>query len=230
MPGLNQTIMKTKLITISAKRLLGIFILLAIAVWIFSMTGCSPAKKLEQAKQRVMLDKKAFTDVGNAFVNLHPCANDTAWKFIKGGTDSIPYPVIAFDSESFKSSLDSLQIAGADDYNNGVEKAFVQGFAEARKQYESKKIAVARPDTLKGTILDKQKLGLLQDQINVLNVQAGITAGQIIEKDRQLAEEKHKYKKLMWWLIGILITEGIGAGIYAYTKFKNPAGIVKKLI
>jgi hypothetical protein len=222
--------MKTKLITISAKRLLGIFILLAIAVWIFSMTGCSPAKKLEQAKQRVMLDKKAFTDVGNAFVDLHPCANDTAWRFIKGGIDSIPYPVIVFDSAALKSFTDSLQIAGADDYNNGVEKAFVEGFDAARKQYENKKIAVPRADTLKGTILDKQKERLLEDQINVLNVQAGITTGQIIEKDRQLSEEKHKYKKLMWWLIGILIAAGIGAGIYAYTKFKNPAGVIKKLI
>jgi Ca2+/Na+ antiporter len=210
--------------------ILKILLLLAFLFWLFSMTSCSPAKKIEQAKQRVMLDKKAFTDVGNAFVDLHPCANDTAWKFIKGGTDSIPYPVIVFDSAALKSFTDSLGIAGADDYNNGVEKAFVQGFAEARKQYESKKIAVPRADTLKGTILDKQKVGLLQDQINVLNVQAGIAAGQIIEKDRQLSEEKHKYKKLMWWLIGILIAAGIGAGIYAYTKFKNPAGVIKKLI
>jgi hypothetical protein len=222
--------MKNLILTIGGKRLLAIFLIIAFLFWLFSMTGCSPAKKLEQAKQRVMLDKKAFTDVGNAFVNLHPCANDTAWKFIKGGTDSIPYPVIVFDSAALKSFTDSLGIAGADDYNNGVEKAFVQGFAEARKQYESKKIAVPRADTLKGTILDKQKVGLLQDQINVLNVQAGIAAGQIIEKDRQLSEEKHKYKKLMWWLIGILIAAGIGAGIYAYTKFKNPAGVIKKLI
>jgi hypothetical protein len=222
--------MKNLILTIGGKRLLAIFLIIAFLFWLFSMTGCSPAKKLEQAKQRVMLDKKAFTDVGNAFVNLHPCANDTAWKFIKGGTDSIPYPVIVFDSAALKSFTDSLGIAGADDYNNGVEKAFVQGFAEARKQYESKKIAVPRADTLKGTILDKQKVGLLQDQINVLNVQAGIAAGQIIEKYRQLSEEKHKYKKLMWWLIGILIAAGIGAGIYAYTKFKNPAGVIKKLI
>jgi hypothetical protein len=211
------------------KLYLAIIIFVAFLCWLFSMIGCSPAKKLEQAKQRVMLDKKAFTDVGNAFVNLHPCANDTAWKFIKGGTDSIPYPVLKFDSAAYKSFVDSLGIVGADDYNNGVEKAFVQGFSEARKQYENKKIAVPRPDTLKGTILDKQKERLLEDQINMLNVAAGITAGQIIEKDKQLSSALSEKRKWMWWLIGILMAEGIGAGIYAYTKFKNPVGLIKKL-
>jgi hypothetical protein len=209
------------------KLTLAIILFIAFLFWIFSMTGCSPAKKLEQAKQRVMLDKKAFTDVGNAFVNLHPCANDTAWRFIKGGTDSIPYPVIAFDSAALKSFTDSLQIAGADDYNNGVEKAFVEGFDAARKQYENKKIAVARPDTIIQTVLDVQKERLLEDQINMLDVQAGVTAGQIIEKDKQIAEVKAEKRKWMWWLIGILIAEGIGAGIYTYAKFKNPLSKLK---
>ena len=212
------------------KLILALILILLFLFWLFSLAGCNPTKKIEQAKQRVMLDKKAFDEVGRNFVTLHPCANDTAWKFIKGGTDSIPYPVIYFDSAAYKTFKDSLEIIGANDFNNGVEKAFVQGFDAARKQYESKKIAVPRADTLKGAIVDIQKERLLDDQINMLDVQVGVLTGQSSEKDRQLSEANRRYKKTMWWLIGLLVAITSGTIIYGYLKFKNPANIIKKVI
>ena len=60
-------------------------------------------------------------------------------------------------------------------------------------------------------------------------MEAGIARGESAQKDKEINSIKGEKKKWMWWLIGILMAEGIGAGIYAYTKFSNPIGLIKKL-
>lgn len=146
--------------------------------------GCSAEKKAmkkdAQAVDRVLGSRTLIDKIKPAVLELYPCANDTTEVFISGGIDSIPYPVTQIDTVTEIS-----------------EGGYMQGFIDGQEVILKRKIPVKRADTIKVTVVDRQKQKADAETINQLQVNISSLNGQILEKDKALS----KPNPWIWYFI-----------------------------
>jgi hypothetical protein len=57
-----------------------------IIIFLLFAIGCSEAKKLQKAENRVLANVNSLNKVGLEYLKLHPCVNDSVWAYIPGDT------------------------------------------------------------------------------------------------------------------------------------------------
>jgi hypothetical protein len=142
--------------------------------------GCSPVKKDARTVDRVLGSRTLIDKIKPAVLDLYPCANDTVAVWYSGGIDSIPYPVTQIDTVT--------QIS---------EGGYMQGFIDGQEVILKRKIAVKRPDTIRVTVVDRQRQKADAETINQLHVNISNLNGQILEKDKALS----KPNPWIWYFI-----------------------------
>lgn len=197
-----------------------LLVLLAVA------TGCNPAKKLEQAEQRVRLNPQSFNKIGQEWNVLNPCANDTSKPVITPGkVDSVTVGVLVqvpvFDSEAHQFTVDSVKKAYSGQCNEAIDKAFRAGAAAAYKEISAMKIPIERHDTANYYITDKQRHKLDMDSVHRLNERLRFAEGQSAQKDVQLKEVNKDNKELFWWLVGALIAFAVSNCLWIFGRIKS---------
>lgn len=184
-------------------------------------TGCSPAKKIEKAKQTVLMDGKARHDIFLKELELYPCVNDSFTTFLPGGVDSVPFPVPVLDTTQRKHIIDSLQNAFAANCDGAVSASYDAGYHNAMQEIKGQKLPLKRPDTLQTTTKDKQKMKLDADSINRLNENIAFHKGQ---KDqwKTFAKQTQKEKlNLFWWFVAAAAALALTNGLWIYARIRT---------
>lgn len=171
-----------------------IFVLTALLLVFF---GCSPVKKDTKAVDRVLGSRSLIDKIKPAVLELYPCANDTVAVWISGGIDSIPYPVTKIDTVTEIS-----------------EGGYMQGFIDGQEVILKKKIPVKRADTIRLTVVDRQKQKADAETINQLQVNISNLNGQILEKDKALS----KPNPWIWYFIGAVVLLLLSNIAWVYLK------------
>lgn len=163
--------------------------------------GCNAQKKVikkdAQAVDRVLGSRTLIDKIKPAVLDLYPCANDTTEVFVSGGIDSIPYPVTQIDTVTEIS-----------------EGGYMQGFIDGQEAILKRKIPVKRADTIKVTVVDRQKQKADAETINQLQVNISSLNGQILEKDKALS----KPNPWIWYFIIALVLLLLSNIAWVYLK------------
>lgn len=214
------------------KTVLRVIVVVIIAAIVFSMHSCSTQKKIDKATEKVMTNEPARLKVFKAQLQLSPCSNDTAWRFISGGVDSVPYPVIITDPALRDYLVDSISIEQSDAWNNAVDELSVQckadikkatkkgydeGYSQAQKEMAKTKLAIPRPDTLQGIITTHALEDVLKKEAAAKDIKIGTLEGQIIEKDKRIKEQK----RWLWYSISLFIALIVSNGLWVYRSIKK---------
>lgn len=144
----------------------------------YFLTGCSESKKGQKAVNRVKADINLLNQVGEAYRNIHPCANDTTTEFIH---DSTTTTVIK-------------EVVKKDTIVNGDTVYIVTSdtiYSEKTKTIFKEKI-----------ITDKELTNRQKDTINSLRVQQGVKDGVIQELRGTTSTLKKEKNNLKWYLAG----------------------------
>jgi hypothetical protein len=161
--------------------------LFALVTLLLVVFGCSPVKKAARkdakAVDRVLGSRALIDQIKPVVLELYPCANDTVGIWFSGGVDSIPYPVPKIDTV----------------YDPG--NAYDQGFFDGQLSVSRKKFAVKRPDTIRITVVDRQKQRADAETINQLRMSISKLEGQLTEKDKRIA----KSDKWLWYFIAAVV-------------------------
>jgi hypothetical protein len=163
--------------------------------------GCNSQKKAikkdGQAVDRVLGSRTLIDKIKPAVLELYPCANDTTEIIVSGGIDSIPYPITQIDTVT--------QIS---------EGGYMQGFIDGQEVILKRKIPVKRPDTIKVTVVDKQRQKADAETINQLQVNISNLNGQILEKDKALS----KPNPWIWYFIIAVVMLLLSNIVWVYLK------------
>lgn len=144
----------------------------------YLLTGCSEAKKSQKAVNRVKADINLLLQVGEAYRQLKPCANDTITEFIH---DSTTTTVIK-------------EVVKKDTIVNGDTVYIITSdtiYSEKTKTIFKEKI-----------ITDKELTNRQKDTINSLRVQHGVKDGVIQELRGTISTLKKEKNNLKWYLAG----------------------------
>ena len=156
---------------------------------------CSVTKKDQRALERVQAKRPLVDKMLPVVRDLYPCVADTQAIIIPGGVDSVFYPVPIIDTV----------------YDRG--SGYAQGFIDGQLSITKKKYAVALPDTILKTIIDRTGLATYERRISYME-------GQLSERDERLKELQGECKGKEWWtyaLIALLIITNVG---WAVIRFK----------
>jgi len=176
------------------------FVFIAIVVLIV-LLSCNAQKKAikkdAQAVDRVLGSRILIDKIKPAVLELYPCANDTVEVWFSGGVDSIPYPVTKIDTV-FQEK----------------EGGYMQGFIDGQEVILKRKIPVKRPDTIRVTVVDRQRQKADAETINQLQLSISKLDGQIVEKDKALA----KPNPWIWYFIIALVLLLLSNIAWVYLK------------
>ncbi|MCA6489100.1 MAG: hypothetical protein IM569_13790 [Chitinophagaceae bacterium] len=165
--------------------------------------SCSPVKKAARkdakAVDRVLGSRALIDQIKPAVLELYPCANDTVGVWFSGGVDSIPYPVPQIDTV----------------YNPG--NAYDQGFFDGQLSVSRKKFAVKRPDTIRVTVVDRQKQKADAETISQLRMSISKLEGQLTEKDKRIS----KSDKWLWYFIAAVVAFFVSNVTWLYFKIRT---------
>jgi hypothetical protein len=176
------------------------FVFIAIVVLIV-LLSCNAQKKAikkdAQAVDRVLGSRALIDKIKPAVLELYPCANDTVEVWLSGGVDSIPYPVTKIDTV-FQEK----------------EGGYMQGFIDGQEVILKRKIPVKRPDTIRVTVVDRQRQKADAETIKQLQLSISKLDGQIVEKDRALA----KPNPWIWYFIIAVVLLLLSNIVWVYLK------------
>jgi hypothetical protein len=158
-----------------------------------TLIGCSQAKKIETAKQRVRLSPQAFSDIGKEYDILHPCINDTITKH-----DST---VIA--TEKIVNKTDTLT-KGDTVYIFTYDTAYKTNIV-----YQTK------------TITDNKRINVLVDSVNALLRQKAALNQNIIDSHAVYVTENKERKKWLWLFIAACAALVLTNGLWIFSKIKS---------
>ena len=163
--------------------------------------GCSAEKKAmkkdAQAVDRVLGSRTLIDKIKPAVLELYPCANDTFEIIVPGGIDSIPYPVTEIDTV--------IEIS---------EGGYMQGFIDGQEAIMKKKIPVKRPDTIRVTVVDRQRQNADAATISQLRSDIANLDGKISEKDKAIA----KANKWYWYFLIAVVLLVVSNVLWLYPK------------
>jgi hypothetical protein len=171
--------------------------LFGLAALLLIVFGCSPVKKDARAVDRVLGSRTLIDKIKPAVLDLYPCANDTVAVWFSGGIDSIPYPVTQIDT--------IIEVK---------EGGYMQGFIDGQEVILKRKIPVKRPDTIKVTVVDRQRQKADAETINQLQVNISNLNGQILEKDKALS----KPNPWIWYFIIAVVLLLLSNIVWVYLK------------
>ena len=165
--------------------------------------SCSPVKKAARndakAVDRVLGRRALIDQIKPAVLELYPCANDTVGVWFSGGVDSIPYPVPQIDIV----------------YNPG--NAYDQGFVDGQLSVSKRKFPVKRPDTLRITVVDRQRQKADAETIRQLQLNVSKLEGQITEKDKRIS----KSDRWLWYFIAAVVAFFVSNLTWLYFKLRT---------
>lgn len=165
-------------------------------VIIIALVSCNPAKKLandnEKAYQRVLTDSGMFRSIGDKWRKINPCLTDT----IIGETEVLILSDTQYVSKDGKT--DTL-------LQNVIQKVTNTVYKDRTKY-----------------IIDNKAINELQDSVHALQVREASHKGQILEKDKQLAQSNAKGAELAkinkyykWGVIGFVFL----VFLFIFSKF-----------
>ena len=210
-----------------------------VAAICMAFAGCSPARQLEKAKQRVLLNPSAFDEVGRKYVDLNPCTNDSTSEFKAGGIDSATiqeyYDWVNGKFYTVDTSW-AYRLNNTDDVKGvttpyigpaiqfgvpkeDVKKAFAVGYKQGVKDFIAKH-PPRLPDTLKTSVKDKQLIKLLEADIARVLQENAHLKGVIKVKDETIETLHKKVTGWIWWLVLVcsLGVAGIVAAVFIRAK------------
>lgn len=148
-------------------------------IWILcvlAFASCSEAFKMQKAEDRVTASRPALERVGRKFLELHPCANDSAIKYIPGA------PIVKTDTITFTDTF-----WNTDTIVKTVTKTVTR--------------QIKTTDTIEVAVRDRQYEKILQKDLDEANAKVAareiLLAEEIVETGKQTAK-KNKY---FWILI-----------------------------
>lgn len=165
-----------------------IIIAVGLSVGCLFLITCSVTKKDRRALERVQAKRTLVDAMLPVVRDLYPCVADTQAIIIPGGIDSVFYPVPVIDTVYDRRS------------------GYAQGFIDGQLAITKKKYAVALPDTILKTIIDRTGIAMYERRISYME-------GQLSERDERLKELQGDRKGKEWWtygLIALLIITNVG--------------------
>jgi hypothetical protein len=170
-------------------------------IFLVVLFGCNAQKKVikkdAQAVDRVLGSRALIDKIKPAVLELYPCANDTTEIIVSGGVDSVPYPVTQIDT--------IIEVK---------EGGYMQGFIDGQEAILKRKIPVKRPDTIRVTVVDRQRQKADAETIKQLQLSISKLDGQIVEKDRALA----KPNPWIWYFIIAVVLLLLSNIVWLYLK------------
>lgn len=182
-------------------KILVLAILFALAAYF--LTGCSEAKKGQQAVNRVKADINLLVQVGESYRTLFPCANDTITTIIRDTTTNTLIKVVT-KIDTLKQG-DTLYIFHTD-----------TAYFEKTKTIFREKI-----------ITDKELTNRQKDTINSLRVQQGVKDGIVQELRATNSNLKKENNHLKWYLAASFLLAILSHVVRSYAG--NWIGSAKKL-
>lgn len=155
-------------------------------------------KKDAQAVDRVLGSRTLIDKIKPAVLELYPCANDTFEIIVPGGIDSIPYPVTEIDTV--------IEIS---------EGGYMQGFIDGQEAIMKRKIPIKRPDTIRVTVVDRQRQKADAETISQLRSNIANLDGKISEKDTAIA----KANKWYWYFLIAVVLLVVSNVLWLYPNF-----------
>lgn len=189
-------------------------LLIAAAAFLFmALPGCSPGKRLEKAKQKVLTDAAAFDEVGRKWNELNPCINDSTTSFAEGGYDSVSlrgyFDWLNGIRPEGESSDDSIVIVNPVDTGtvswpcaDQLTIYYKRGYKNGRNSILDKKIPIPRPDTLKTTVKDKQYMKVLEEALAREKEEKIRLQGVTQTQEKEIQKKDKKITGWIWLFIG----------------------------
>lgn len=187
-----------------------IIILIALMWGIFGCQAAREAKKDKAAFARVLGSTILRDTMYKALEPSHPCNPITTTIYKKG--DSIPYPILVFDSNRVIKYLDSvaaLRWKGTNlidtsaspfiettECNRLIAEAFNTAYKQAILECNQRKIPV-RVDTVFNTEQDGRKIDELSKERDVLD-------GMYQQSEKQANLTSGMAKKRLWWIVALV--------------------------
>ena len=172
---------------------------IAVILTLVSCNGSKKAmKKDAQAVDRVLGSRTLIDKIKPAVLELYPCANDTFEIIVPGGIDSIPYPVTEIDTV--------IEIS---------EGGYMQGFIDGQEAIMKRKIPIKRPDTIRVTVVDRQRQKADAETISQLRSNIANLDGKISEKDTAIA----KANKWYWYFLIAVVLLVVSNVLWLYPNF-----------
>ena len=174
------------------------------------IVGCSIAKKDNKAVERVEAKVSLLNKVGAAWEKIHPMIPQISQVYIHDTTTITLPPKVIVDHGRVKAIVDSLSaITGnlEDSLKDRMEDAYNLGVSYAEEYYRKlppKHIV----DTLKITIADLRKEGMLNDTISAKDVAIGTLNGKV----EQLQKDNKGLVVKLFEMGGIMLVFGILMG------------------
>ena len=190
---------------LSSKRITAALLFAIACIVIASITGCSYERKVEKAKQLVLLNKNARRDIFLKELELNPCANDSSFvageiiRYITPSDDFKFTPPVFTDSCAFFSTA-----------------AYERGFREGRSSVQ---IPVRTPDRV--TIRDRQFEKLLQERHDSLSAQLESYKQKDVTKSGTIDTLKKERNTWLWRFIGLAVGSGIIMIAMLFLMFKK---------
>lgn len=186
-------------------------------------TGCSTQKKLDRAKQMVLLDPTARHDVFLKELQFFPCANDSSTTFVEGGVDSVSLRayfdwlngirpegeiydgrvVIPGDSVFIVNPVDTATVSWP--CADTLTVYYKRGYADGVKYLLNKKIPIPRPDTIKTSIRDKQQIGVLKESIAKEKEENARLKGIVDTQEKEIGKKDKKITGWIWLFIAAVV-------------------------
>lgn len=176
---------------------------------LFFMVGCSVIKQDNKAVERVEAKVSLLNKVGAAWEKIHPMIPQVSQVYIHDTTTITLPPKVIVDHNRMKVVVDSLSaISGdlEDSLKDRMEDAYNLGVSYAEEYYRKlppKHIV----DTIKITIADLRKEGMLNDTISAKDVAIGTLNGKVeqLQKDNKGLVVKLFEMAMLMLIFGILM-------------------------
>jgi len=199
------------------------FALFVLLVILLLCNGCSPARKIERATERVMLNPAARHYIFLTELSLFPCANDTAQPvIIPGRIDTFPVSVLVRvtepDTAGVAAIVDSLNTTHTKACNTAIRAAYDLGQRDAAKLIGSQTVFIPRPDTAKFWIVDRRLVALKEDSINSLLRQKAALNQAVADVSGVATENKKQGNTYMLWLIAAIAALVLSNGLWIKLK------------
>lgn len=181
-------------------------------------SGCSPQKKLQRAKQMVLLDPTARHDVFLTELQFFPCANDSVIQIVPAEIDSVTFAeYLKFINGALQTPTirkDSLPIL--------LKEAYQLGYEDASNKYLSVKVPLCKPNVVRVTVTDRQKEKILTDSLSQVNLKYSLLVGQIGQQSVYMAKQDKKITGWIWLFVGSTV-------LFVVTLILALLGTIKKI-
>jgi hypothetical protein len=171
-------------------------------------------------EERVMKRQDAFNNIGRKWLELNPCVNDSSVVYLPGRVDSVlvEVEVPVMDTPMVEKIIDSIKesfkLARLDDAMK-VRISYSKGYNDADQKWISKlsntKVPRKNADTIKIFVADKQKISLLEKDIDQLVSNLANTS---IELQKKIGKSKQ------WFWLFVVACILLSLAVYFNIKKK----------